>query len=133
MLNSPITPIRLKKARASGFTDADDILAVEEPLEIKLEYSHGGQTISKTISITMRTPGNDEELALGFLFTEGVIQTREQVAKTTLPFSGNQVIVSLHENVEPRLQKAERNFYTTSSCGVCGKTSIDAIRTVASS
>ena len=132
MLNSPITPIRLKKARASQFTDADDILAVEEPLEIKLEYTTGGQTISKTISITMRTPGNDEELAIGFLWTEGVIQTREQVAKTTLPFAGNQVIVSLHENVAPRIQKAERNFYTASSCGICGKASIDAIRTVAS-
>jgi len=132
MLNSPTTRIKLKKAKATQFTDADDVLAVEEPLEIKLEYILSGETISKTISITMRTPGNDEELALGFLWTEGVIQSRGQVSKTSLPFSGNQVIVSLHENVEPRIQKAERNFYAASSCGICGKASIDAIRTVAS-
>lgn len=75
MLNSPITPIKLKKARASEFTETDDVLAVEEPLQIKLEYTTGGQTIFKTIYITMRTPGNDEELAIGFLWTEGVIQT----------------------------------------------------------
>jgi FdhD protein len=78
----------------------------------------------------MRTPGNDEELAVGFLFTEGIIQNKKQVEEvnTLLPGS-NQVLVSLCESEQPTLQGAERNFYTTSSCGVCGKSSIDAIRT----
>ena len=132
MLSNPIAHIRLKKAMAAQFVDADDVLAVEEPLEIKVEYTSGGHAYCRTISVTMRTPGNDEELALGFLWTEGVIQRIEQVATTTLPFCGNQVIVTLHENAEPRIQKVERNFYTASSCGICGKASIEAIRTVTS-
>ncbi len=87
--------------------------------------------MEKTISITMRTPGNDEELATGFLFTEGIIQSKEQLAlSTTIAVSENKVLVTLNENASPHLQQSDRNFYTTSSCGVCGKSSIDAIRTV---
>lgn len=130
MPNSPIAHVQLKKASAANFVDADDVLAVEEPLEISLEYTTGEHTVCKTISVTMRTPGHDEELALGFLWTEGVVQSRDQVTKTTLSFPGNTAVVTLHQNVEPRIQKAERNFYAASSCGICGKASIEAIRTV---
>src|SRR5205823_4562985 len=73
---------------------------------------------------------NDEELALGFLLTEGIIRHQRQIAKTYISFNENKVLVTLNEHEEPMLQKAERNFYTTSSCGVCGKASIEAIRTV---
>ena len=77
----------------------------------------------------MRTPGNDEELATGFLFTEGIIKEPTAVHSAIIP-EENKVLVQLSENAVPALQQADRNFYTTSSCGVCGKTSIDAIKTV---
>ena len=77
----------------------------------------------------MRTPGNDEELAAGFLFTEGVINGSADIATVTV-VKENTVLVSLADGVAPTLNNAERNFYTTSSCGVCGKASIDAVKVV---
>jgi FdhD protein len=114
----------------SEVSESEDNLAIEEPLEIKLEYSSQQNSTQQVVSVTMRTPGNDEDLALGFLFTEGIIQDLSKVKETTIVASDNKVLVRLQENTLPILQKIERNFYTTSSCGVCGKTSIDAIRTV---
>jgi FdhD protein len=130
MENISIARIKIKKASITQLLDADDDLAVEEPLEIKLCYGKNGSAVSKVISVTMRTPGNDEELALGFLLTEGIIQRRSQVTKTYISLTENKVLVTLNENEEPLLQKTERNFYTTSGCGICGKTSIEAIRSV---
>jgi len=122
-----VTHVKVKKVSVNELIDADDELATEEPLEIQLQYGNH----NKAVSVTMRTPGNDEELAVGFLFTEGIIQRRSQVAEVKpLPFDDNKVLVVLSENEQPVLQKAERNFYTTSSCGVCGKSGIDAIKTV---
>lgn len=131
MLKDSVKHITIKKVTSTGVIEADDQLAVEEPLEIRLKYNLNGNQTKKSISVTMRTPGNDEELAVGFLFTEGIINNRNQVenAKTDL-FDENKVTVTLAENVIPKLQTTERNFYTTSSCGVCGKSSIDAIKTV---
>jgi FdhD protein len=103
---------------------------MEEPLEIQLVYGSPDNRIQKTISITMRTPGNDEELAVGFLFTEGIIVNKSQVTNTYVSFAENKVLVTINENEKLNLQKTERNFYTTSSCGVCGKTSIEAIKTI---
>ena len=108
----------------------EDLLAVEEPLEIRLRYGPGDAPVDKNISVTMRTPGNDEELALGFLFTEGIIRDINQVSEVKAAATGNRVLVVLHAREIPHLQGADRNFYTTSSCGVCGKSSIDAIRTL---
>lgn len=108
--------------------DIQDVLAVEEPLAIGLEYTLHGRPTQKSLAVTMRTPGHDAELALGFLFTEGIIQSANQVRTITESLS-NAIIVQLEEDVIPSLQSADRNFYTTSSCGVCGKSSIDAIRT----
>lgn len=123
--------IMIKKIINNQLIDAADLLAVEEPLEIQLSFVTGNKRSTKSISVTMRTPGNDEELAAGFLFTEGIINNNNQVESVkVLPFRENSVVVTLNENVIPALQKTERNFYTTSSCGVCGKSSIDAIRTV---
>lgn len=120
----------IQKVRESQVEETSDELAIEEPLEIQLRYEGGGKPVHKVVSVTMRTPGHDEELALGFLFTEGILLDVAQVAGTTLAGGGNQVVVQLQKQVMPVLQQAERNFYTTSSCGVCGKSSIDAIRTV---
>src|SRR5215217_7343795 len=125
-----VTRIKMKKASGIELLDAEDELAVEEPLEIELVYGNEKTRIHKVLSVTMRTPGNDEELALGFLFTEGIIQRRSQVEKWNSFSTENKVLVALRENEVPLLQKVERNFYTTSSCGVCGKASIEAIKTV---
>ncbi|MDR6462012.1 formate dehydrogenase accessory sulfurtransferase FdhD [Chryseobacterium sediminis] len=119
----------------SSFPFTDDI-SIEEPLEIRVSYLAADQKESKNISVTMRTPGNDTELAAGFLFTEGIISNRNQIKNIHYPESecsrnsDNVVIVELIDNFVPELKKADRNFYTTSSCGVCGKGSIESIRTV---
>lgn len=134
--NKSVKQIEIIKVREnSGFPYTDDI-SVEEPLEIRISYSAEGKKESKNISVTMRTPGNDAELAAGFLFTEGIISGREQIKSIYSPQaecsrnSENVVIVELTEGFVPELMKADRNFYTTSSCGVCGKGSIESIRTV---
>jgi len=109
-----------------------DMLAVEEPLEIRL--AHGDRI--KNLAVTMRTPGHDADLALGFLFTEGIIVGAADIAAVAPIFVAcsenrqNTILVTLKEGIVPNLGNADRNFYTTSSCGVCGKASIDAIRTV---
>lgn len=120
--------------------DASDLLAVEEPLEIRLGFP---DKTHRAVSITMRTPGDDGELAAGFLFTEGILKTAAQIREirhcglklgrgnSTLDrasaLNSNTIRVDLKEAVD--LAGLERNFYTTSSCGVCGKSSIDALRT----
>lgn len=105
-----------------------DVVAVEEPLEIQLQYSSSTGQIKKSIAVTMRTPGHDEELATGFLFTEGIINHINDIDKINSHASDkNKILVVLKENIKPRLLQAERNFYTTSSCGVCGKASIEAV------
>ncbi len=119
------------KVKADKFSLQEDILAVEEPLQIQLQYNPGSGMLVKNMAVTMRTPGNDHELAAGFLFTEGIISAPDQINSIQqMDFEPNNVLVSLKEGINPLLQKSERNFYTTSSCGVCGKTSIDAIKTV---
>ena len=104
-----------------------DALAVEEPLEIRIGLP--GE-MHKPISITMRTPGDDAELAVGFLFTEGIISEREQVESIRhCGPGGNTIVVELAAGAEVDLKRLERHFYTTSSCGVCGKSSIEALNT----
>lgn len=110
------------------------MLAVEEPLEIRLLYGPEGQRQERAISITMRTPGADEDLALGFLLTEGILQDTSDVVSVQagsawLPAAEqNQMVVALSPEKEVALDRLERHFYTSSSCGVCGKASIDAVR-----
>jgi len=137
MSKSPVSHAKIKKFTENNFTDADDIIAVEEPLEIRIGYGLAELRQQKNISITMRTPGNDFELALGFLFTEGIIKSKEDITlikycteANTIENKENIVRAELKENIEIEFKKLERNFYTTSSCGVCGKASIDAIKTV---
>lgn len=111
-----------------------DLVAVEEPLEIRLQFESDGILERRTVSVTMRTPGNDAELAAGFLFTEGIIHHAAQIAEikhcgAAQPVDETNVIrlrLAAGSNVD--LARLARHFYTTSSCGVCGKTSIDALR-----
>jgi len=112
-----------------------DSVAVEEPLEIRLSYSTTDGRATRSISITMRTPGNDKELAAGFLFGESIVQKASDIASMELcgppaVDSGNQNVVriELGPDISVDLDRLQRHFYTTSSCGVCGKTSLDALR-----
>ena len=109
-----------------------DFLAVEEPLEIRLVYGPLSDRRQKNISITMRTPGHDFELATGFLFTEGLIKHKEDILGcNSFNQPGNNIVtVELKPGISFDAKKIERHFYTSSSCGVCGKTSIDAVRNV---
>lgn len=113
-----------------------DDISIEEPLDIKILYRDNKTEVNKNISVTMRTPGNDAELAAGFLFTEGIISSKDQIKGIESGQSNcttsvqNTIIVELEDHFTPSLMSAHRNFYTTSSCGVCGKGSIEAIRTV---
>jgi len=117
-------------------TARQDSVAAEEPLEIQLSYEKRGSIrVTKNISVTMRTPGFDEELAAGFLFTEGILSSRYQSMKlrrwlrTGRTDHGNSLRVTLRSGVEVDVRSLERHFYTTSSCGVCGKTSLEALCT----
>ena len=107
-------------------TPRDDLLAVEEPLEIQLGYERRGWRVHKSVSITMRTPGSDDALAVGFLFTEGIIGDAAHV-EAVRSEEPNVVRVELRTGVAVDLRRLERHFYTTSSCGVCGKASIAAL------
>lgn len=130
MESSSIITHKITRIGRSNSEVLDDALAVEEPLEIQVEYLADGRKVRKSISVTMRTPGNDPELAAGFLFTEGIIHSSDQIGHIThSALDENRVVVQCSEGFAPQLASLERNFYTTSSCGVCGKASIDAIKT----
>lgn len=124
-------PVHIRKYKGDTFQDTTDLLAVEEPLEIRLEYGPLKQRKSKNISITMRTPGADEDLAVGFLFTEGVVRQAADIFSVK-SWDENLVMVSLQPDSAVELDKLERHFYTSSSCGVCGKGSLDAVKTTVS-
>ena len=113
----------------------EDAVAVEEPLEIQLSFEKKGIRAVKNVSVTMRTPGHDRELAAGFLFTEGIIGGAGDIGDWELPEAsrpgpagGNSLRAVLRDGVAVDLRALERHFYTTSSCGVCGKTSLEALR-----
>jgi FdhD protein len=117
---------------AATAVSRQDTLTAEEPLEIRVGPAGGAK---RSLAVTMRTPGHDIDLAIGFLLTEGIIRSADDVRTAQLcagdqePNSYNVVDVSLAAHVPPPDTDPTRNFYTTSSCGVCGKASIDAVRT----
>lgn len=127
------------KVTDTSSSEVNDLLAVEEPLEIRLGYGPSSSREQMTLAITMRTPGNDEALVLGFLFSENIITNKNDVLsvkpcfnKETGELEENVIRVELTEGFEVDLKRLNRNFYTTSSCGVCGKASIELIETVCS-
>lgn len=144
-----IKSFEIKKIAAKGIKETPDLVVIEEPLEIRLGYGKENNRQQKSISVTMRTPtGHDFELALGFLFTENIIQTFDDILSihycidvsnkhpqpataATLKGGGileNIVRVELKPHILINFQSVERNFYSTSSCGICGKASIEAIQ-----
>lgn len=113
--------MQVTRVNGSEATTAEDVLAVEEPLEIRIG--------ERPVSVTLRTPGEDFDLAAGFLFTESILQSHADVASIRHWASPNVVRVDVNAPVDlQRLQRLQRHFYSTSSCGVCGKVSIDALR-----
>jgi FdhD protein len=116
-VNRNIITVPVRRVEPGSNATEQDLVAVEEPLQIRVN--------DRDFAITMRTPGQDRELATGFLFTEGVIHDAGQIREITADDRGS-VTVTLNPGVEVNI--AERNFYVTSSCGVCGKASIDSLR-----
>jgi FdhD protein len=106
-------------SRLPGGCD-EDLVVVEEPLEIRVG--------DKPVSVTLRTPGHDFDLAAGFLFTESILRSRDEIESLRHWGSPNVVRVALRDGARVDLQRLQRHFYSTSSCGVCGKASIDALR-----
>jgi FdhD protein len=116
----------ITKISSENKTKSYDNIAVEEPLEIIIRYGSPQKRVHKTIAVTMRTPCDDAFLALGFLYTEGVVSRKEDVVSCRF-LEENRLIVELRESFVFDAEKLNRHFYTTSSCGVCGKASIEAI------
>ena len=124
----------VSKIKSSKEEVIKDSVSVEEPLEMRLKYNKDGKLETQNISITMRTPGNDEDLIRGFLFNERIIENINEI--DSIQHIGNPVgDYNLHNTIEATINKTDnldigklkRNFVTNSSCGVCGKTSLDSI------
>ena len=134
-LDAPLEEKRIFQVRDGNMNETTDWIAREEPLEIKLEYGPGKNRTRMTLAITMRTPGNDYDLVRGFLFTEGIILRNSHIRSIQydLDLSPaqqqlNSVVVSLAPDLPFETEKLNRHFYTSSSCGICGKTSIEMVR-----
>ncbi|MEO1826284.1 MAG: formate dehydrogenase accessory sulfurtransferase FdhD [Roseibacillus sp.] len=106
------------RAGQPGVEDIDRV-ALEEPLQLVVN--------GHAVAVLMRTPGDDEELAVGFLWTEGIISRGDQVLKVDLATKENHALVFLDDGVEVDLNRLTRHLFSASSCGLCGKASIDAI------
>ncbi|MCB0676910.1 MAG: formate dehydrogenase accessory sulfurtransferase FdhD [Saprospiraceae bacterium] len=133
--NQSVRSFPVLRLRGETGKDTRDSLAVEEPLEIRLAFGPKGQRRQESLSITMRTPGHDFELALGFLFSEGLIASvtdvigiRFYAGQLPEQAQSNAVLVDLHPELQLDWDRLNRHFYTTSSCGVCGKASIEMVR-----
>lgn len=112
-----------------GQEHGTDWLAIEEPLEIRLGFGPRGQRVQQTLAITMRTPGHDFDLVMGFLLTEGIIGRKTDILQMRfLDAAGAQIVLAeLRPALQVDMARLSRHFYTGSSCGVCGKTSLDAV------
>jgi FdhD protein len=125
------------KARGGKSSKEADVVAAEEPMEIRVESGGRDRRETASLSVTMRTPGNDFELAAGFLLTEGIVARKRDVVRIEyctepgVPQEYNIVSGVLRPDVEFRADRLSRHFYMTSSCGVCGKTSLEAVRVAA--
>ena len=130
-----ISHCKILKVKNHQLSYCNDSLAVESPLEIQLVWTEKGKRVRQSISVTMRTPIHDFQLALGFLFSEGILTHSKEVLRVrygdnaqTADLQGNVVAVELQPNVKVDIQQLNRHFYTTSSCGVCGKASIELVQ-----
>ena len=125
------------KYKGNNKETINDLVSIEEPLEMTVSYKKNNEWVNETISITMRTPKNDEDLIVGLLFCEGIINKASEIEK--IEFLGNKVgkfklqnkiQVTLNNGENLDIKHLRRNFLTNSSCGVCGKTSMDSLEII---
>lgn len=135
MYQTPSRERTIIKYRPNYFASQNDHLAGEEPLEIQLAYGPLGQRQQMNLAVTMRTPGADFDLVYGFLFTEGLIQGRKDVLQMRYPgvqlspeAQENSILVELHPSARFDAARLQRHFYTSSSCGICGKASLEMVQ-----
>jgi|TARA_B110000881_G_scaffold219712_1_gene242377 FdhD protein len=128
---------KILKYKSQITNKIEDLISIEEPLEISIRFKNQKKWIENIISITMRTPGNDEDLVRGFLFNERIIEKNEFIEKiegvgeTVGKYNlKNKIIVTLNNSENIDIDKIKRNFLTNSSCGVCGKTSLDSLEII---
>src|SRR3989442_4443888 len=129
----PTTRATVWKVRGERSSDETDLLAAEEPMEIRVGAGAKGDRATTSLSVTMRTPGHDFELAAGFLLTEGIVARKRDIVRIEyctgpgIVQEYNIVSAVLRPEVAFRVDRLSRHFYMTSSCGVCGKTSLEAV------
>ena len=128
---------KVLKYRSNNTNEIDDSISIEEPLEITIKFKNKETWTENTISITMRTPGNDEDLVRGFLFNERIIEKIEYIDKIENVGENvgqynlkNKIIATINNSENVDIDKIKRNFLTNSSCGVCGKTSLDSLEII---
>ena len=128
---------KVLKFNSNKFEPIDDLISIEEPLEISLKYKDKNNWITQTLSITMRTPGSDEDLVRGFLFNEQIVQnikdidSIESYGKKVGQYNvQNKILATLNNSQNVNISKIKRDFLTNSSCGVCGKSSLDALEII---
>jgi FdhD protein len=128
---------KVLKFNSNKFEPIDDLISIEEPLEISLKYKDKNNWITQTLSITMRTPGGDEDLVRGFLFNEQIVQdikdidSIESYGKKVGQYNiQNKIVATLNNSQNVNISKIKRDFLTNSSCGVCGKSSLDALEII---
>jgi len=128
---------KVLKFESKVLNEFDDQISIEEPLEIILKYKDKKTWVEKIISITMRTPGHDEDLVRGFLFNERVIEQINHIDNIELvgdPVGQyklkNKAVATINNSENIDIDKIKRNFLTNSSCGVCGKTSLDSLEII---
>ena len=125
------------KFNNNKFEKIDDLISIEEPLEISLKYQDQNKWVTSSLSITMRTPGHDEDLVRGFLFNEQIIQNLNEIKeiesignKVGQYNIQNKILITLNNSKNINISKIKRDFLTNSSCGVCGKSSLDALEII---
>ena len=128
---------KVLKYSSNKFENIDDLISIEEPLEISLKYKETDKWINQSLSITMRTPGDDEDLVRGFLYNEQIITNISDIDsiesygdKVGQYNIQNKILVTLNNSKNINISKIKRDFLTNSSCGVCGKSSLDALEII---
>ncbi|MDC0521818.1 formate dehydrogenase accessory sulfurtransferase FdhD [Candidatus Pelagibacter sp.] len=128
---------KVNKFKSDSYEEKDDLISIEEPLEISLKFEKENQTITQLLSITMRTPGQDEDLVRGFLYNEQIIKDIKHISsiekfgdKVGQYNIQNKILVTLNDSSNVDITKIKRDFLTNSSCGVCGKSSLDALEVI---
>jgi len=128
---------KILKYKSNNIDKIEDLISIEEPLEISIKFKNKETWVQNIISITMRTPGNDEDLVRGFLFNEKIIESDEFIEKIESVGENvgeyklkNKIVVTLNNSENVDIDKIKRNFLTNSSCGVCGKTSLDSLEII---